>query len=79
MDNTCFPLGFLKNGQTAIVRGASGGKNMRQRLIEMGLVAGVKIRIIKNNPGGPLIIALNENRLAIGRGVSLKIMVEETG
>ncbi len=49
---------------------------MRQRLMDLGLNQGARIRIIKNEMPGPLIIAVKKDgRLALGRGMSQKIMV----
>jgi ferrous iron transport protein A len=72
------PLGFLEAGRGAVVQDLNGGRSLRQRLIELGLVRGAKIKVIKNETGGPLIISVAEGRLAIGRGMALKIMVEES-
>ncbi len=77
MNNNALPLGFLQAGCSAVVRECQGGKSLRQRLIELGLVHGTRVRVVKNDRGGPLIISVGEGRLAIGRGMALKIMVEE--
>jgi ferrous iron transport protein A len=72
-----YPLGFMQRGQEGIIREMAGGLKMRQRLTEMGMVKGSEIKIIRNDSHGPLIISLGEERLAIGRGVSHKILIEE--
>ena len=77
MSKSIFPIGFLNIGCDAIVKDFVGGKEMRQRLTEMGLICGARIRVIKNGMGGPLIVSINDVRLAIGWGMALKIMVEE--
>ena len=77
MGSRVLPLGFLQPGRDAVVRDLNGGRSFRQRLVEMGLVCGNKVRVIKNEMGGPLIISVGEGRLVIGRGLALKIMVEE--
>ncbi len=77
MSVAVLPLGFLKNGQSGVISDCAGGLNIRRRLSELGLVRGSAIKVINNDFGGPLIISLANERLAIGRGISLKIMVEE--
>lgn len=71
------PLGFLQAGCDAVVRELKGGRNLCQRLLEMGLVRGASIRVVKNDMGGPLIISVGEGRLAVGRGMALNILVEQ--
>jgi len=41
----------------------------------MGLIPGVKFTIVGNG-GGPIIIAINDTRLALGFGMARKILVE---
>lgn len=77
MGKNVLPLGFLQNGRTGIVKDLNGGHGIRHRLTEMGLVHDTKIRMIKNDLNGPLIISLGEGRLALGRGMATRIMIEE--
>ena len=77
MSSDVLPRGFLPAGRHAVIRDLIGGWNLRQRLAELGLVRGAKIGVVKNDLGGPLIVSIGEGRLAIGRGMALKIMVEE--
>jgi ferrous iron transport protein A len=71
------PLGFLQTGRDAVVKDFNGGQSLGQRLTEMGLFRGTRVRVVKNDMGGPLIISIGEGRLAIGRGMALRIMVVE--
>jgi ferrous iron transport protein A len=52
-----------------------GGKNFRLRIAPMGFVAGAKIKVLKNDVG-PLIVKVNNSRLALGRGQAAKIYGE---
>jgi nicotinate-nucleotide--dimethylbenzimidazole phosphoribosyltransferase len=54
----------------------AGGRSLRQRLTDMGVVRGTRVKVVKNDMGGPLIISIGEGRLAVGRGMALRIMVE---
>jgi len=74
------PLGLLQNGEKGeVLQIASYGKGMGKgillRLKSIGLYPG-KIVEVLNNPGhGPILIKVNETRIAIGRGMAMKIMV----
>jgi len=71
------PLGFLQAGRKAVVKDLAGGRGLRQRLTEMGVARGTRLRVVRNDGYGPLIMAIGEARLVIGRGMALKIMVEQ--
>jgi Fe2+ transport system protein FeoA len=67
-------LNKIKSGMTVKVRGIRGGKNARNRLMEMGIIEGASIHVVTNS-GGPLIILVGNSRFAIGRGIAQKIIV----
>lgn len=71
------PLSFLQTGHEAIVKEMVGGEGMRRRLAGMGITRGTGVKVIQNDAGGPVIISVREGRLALGRGITLKILVEE--
>ncbi|MGI6552281.1 MAG: FeoA family protein [Bacillota bacterium] len=77
MATELLPLGFLQAGQQAVISGFQDCRNLKQRLMQMGFIQGTKVKMIKNDPGGPLIISVGDCRLAIGRGMSLKIIVKK--
>jgi ferrous iron transport protein A len=76
---TVLPLGFLSSGQTAVIKDIAAGSYLRGRLFELGFVAGAKVCVVQNQPCGPLMVALGNGRVVIGRGEAQKIMVEEVG
>jgi ferrous iron transport protein A len=57
------PLMLLQAGQDAWVSDVMGDEHLVHRLREMGLYAGVPIRMIR--PGNPCIIGLGRQRLGI--------------
>lgn len=70
------PLSLATQGETVLIHQIRGGKQLRQRLFDLGLHQGSLIRIVKNEMPSPLIIAVKEDsRLALGRGMCQKIMV----
>ena len=68
------PLAYAKTGETLRIQSIAGGRNLSRRLAGMGLYPGSTIKVISNQ-GGPIIIAIGETRLAIGKGMAAKIFV----
>jgi len=61
-------------GQEVELVAVHGGWGIRRRLAEMGFNPGVRLKVIHSG-GGPIIVALRDTRLALGRGMAHKIMV----
>lgn len=59
------------------VVGLAGGRGARRRLLDLGLTIGVIIKIILIHSYGPVLIGVRGTRLAIGHGLTRKIMVSE--
>ena len=71
----CMPLTIANIGQKVVLITVAGGKNTQERLASMGLTPGVELRVLCAG-SGPLIIAINNTRLALGQGMASKISVE---
>jgi Fe2+ transport system protein FeoA len=56
--------------------GITGGRGIRSKLYSMGLVPGVRLRVLNRNGHGPLIVGVKDYRLVIGHGMANKIIVE---
>jgi Fur family transcriptional regulator, ferric uptake regulator len=87
--NRCFgrsvselvPLAMIDTGARFTVQeiagqGACEG-NGKKRLLDMGLVPGVSGEIVANH-GGRIVICINSSRIALGRGLSQRVMVSLT-
>lgn len=77
-----FPLGLLSTGERAeIVRlrnsEAHGpdGKDCGCRMEDMGLRVGKTVEVLANGGHGPVLVKVDESRIALGRGMAMKIMV----
>jgi len=70
------PLAFLPEGTKGIVKSIVGGFGMRRRLYELGFTEGTEVWVIKSGRPGPILVSVRGSRLAIGRGVAMKIFVE---
>lgn len=78
------PLGLLSTGGKAEIitireSGASDcGCSCDCRVEDMGLRIGKTVEML-NNGGGPVLLRVDESRIAIARGLAMKIMVREVG
>lgn len=53
-----------------------GGAGAYRKLANLGLAPGQRIEIVTRQPGGPVLVAVGETRIAIGFGLALKVKVE---
>jgi Fe2+ transport system protein FeoA len=67
------PLALVPPGQQVRIIGYEGGRMLRARLMAMGLNLGQEVTILQNNRG-LIIVGVNGGRVALGRGISHKIM-----
>jgi Fe2+ transport system protein FeoA len=70
------PLSMVGAGEEVRLVGVRGGWKVRRRLADMGLTPGEVLRIVQGDSSGPLLVAVRDSRLALGRGMAHKIMVE---
>jgi ferrous iron transport protein A len=68
-------LAEMPAGQRVRIVGYQGGRLLRARLLAMGLNLGREIEILQNNRG-LIIVGINGGRVALGRGISQKILAE---
>ena len=71
------PLIMLPEGVQATVVEVHGGRGLCRRLAEMGFNVGDRVRMIKNHRPGPVMVEVKDSRVALGRGVTMKIIVTE--
>ena len=70
-------LADLPAGRRARISEIRAGRAMKARLMSMGLRPGVEIRVMNKGRGGPVMIAREDCRMAIGASMSRDILVEE--
>ncbi len=72
-----FPLSMAACDQCVRLVDVQGGCMLRKRLAELGLNPGSEVRVLQTHGGGPMILAVKDDaRMAIGRGMAYKILVE---
>jgi len=67
----------LSEGQAAVVRSIEGGGGSHQRLADMGVFAGTRLKVVRGR--GPMIVEVRGHRLVLGHGMVRKIQVEPDG
>lgn len=76
MKDRVLPLTLLPAGHKGVVYDIEGGHGLRRHLLELGFVRGAQIRVLKNERG-PIIVSLDEARMALGRGAADKILIKK--
>jgi Fe2+ transport system protein FeoA len=62
-------------GHRVRITGYQGGRMLRARLLALGLNLGREVDVLQNNRG-LIIVGVNGGRVALGRGISEKILTE---
>jgi Fe2+ transport system protein FeoA len=76
------PLTALRDGESGVIksiRAGPGGRGwgFQRRLMEMGLTPGTVVTVVKSAPfHGPVEVQVRGSRLALGRGMAERIVVE---
>ena len=69
-------LSAIHGGESARIRQLAGGQVFMSRLAPLGFIPGARLRVIQNLGRGPLLVAVRDTRVALGRGEADKILVE---
>jgi Fe2+ transport system protein FeoA len=69
------PLAMVSPGEEVRLVAIYGGQRLRKRLADLGLNVGMTVRVLQHSGHGPLILAVKDSRLAVGRGIAHKILV----
>ncbi|ABL78250.1 FeoA family protein [Thermofilum pendens] len=69
------PLALVPPGSVVRLVEVQGGHGVLRRLFELGILPGVEFRVVFNG-AGPTVIERNGARLALGRGIAMRLLVE---
>ena len=69
-------LSDMPEGSLGIVIDIIGGRGRIRKLMELGIVPGSRVMVIRNPPYGPIIIKTRGYNLAIGRGLAESVYVD---
>lgn len=78
-DATGFPLPMASEGDRLRVVALRAGRSADRRLIEMGITVGTEITLVQAGGEGPLLVAVSDMRLGLGRGMAHKVLVVPMG
>lgn len=73
------PLSKLDVGEIGVVRKLGGGRGVVGRLAALGFTPDAEVKVVQNFGRGPLIVAVRDTRIALGRGEAVKIQVDKKG
>jgi ferrous iron transport protein A len=76
VESKMIPLSMVSPGEEGRLVAIYGGQRLRKRLADLGLNLGTTLKVVQAGMIGPLIVAVNDSRLVLGRGMAHKIMVE---
>jgi ferrous iron transport protein A len=84
-DETMMPLGLMGPGEHGEIAALSSSKpsccggcaGEEGRIEDMGLRVGKMVEMLNNGGGGPLLLKVDESRIAVARGIAMKIMIKE--
>lgn len=65
----------VRDGKKVVISRIEGGRKMRQKLIDMGIIPGVPVTIIRQTKGRPLLLSVMGRQLMIGYSMAKKVHV----
>lgn len=71
------PLTAVQSGRSVVLRRIGTGNKMVSRLTGLGLIPGIKIDVCRNNCNGPVVLGIHGGKVMLGRGMAVKLLVEE--
>lgn len=79
MDKT-IPLSELKPGEIAVIVKVKGDREIRRRILDMGVVTGVEIKVVRKAPlGDPVELFVKNYHLTIRKKEASQIYVNKIG
>ncbi len=73
--NQLIPLAMVRPGWTVEIVSVRGGRRLQRRLADMGLGPGVLVNVLNSQMPGPVILNLRGSRVALGHGMTMRILV----
>lgn len=73
-ENGLVPVTSLAEEEEGVVYSITGGRGLINRLASMGIVPGIRIKVLRN-AGGLVIVLASDTRVALGRGQASHILV----
>lgn len=74
-----FPLALAVEDEHVRISGVKAGKGLTHRLMDLGLPIGSEVRIVQRGVSGSVVVARDTLRVALGAGMSRKVVVTLVG
>ncbi len=80
-NRACQPLNAAPTGARVVVQEVRGGQGILSRLATLGFTPGALLTVVQNFGRGPLIVAVRDARIALGRGEAgaIQVIAEKYG
>lgn len=75
MEVIMMPLSMISSGESGVINRISGRDDTKRFLNNLGFVEGGSVRVISKVEGN-IIVSIMDSRIAIGKNMANKIMVE---
>ncbi|MFA5423184.1 MAG: FeoA family protein [Phycisphaerae bacterium] len=76
-ETTLKRLSQVRQGKTVVLVRVDAGCGLNNRLAAMGLLPRTQIKVVNNHHHGPFVLDLKGAKMALGRGMANKILVQE--
>lgn len=70
------PLAFLPEGAAGTVLKVIAGRGASRHLEDMGFAPPAIVKVLKSSPPGAMLVMVRDSRVALGRGMAMKILVK---
>lgn len=70
-------LGSLENDSGGVVLRLHGGRGMRDHLFRLGIVPGVRVRMVHGGNRGPIVLEVLGSNVMLGRELAEKIEIRQ--
>lgn len=77
MAENLFPLSEAKVGAKLKIEALDAGKGLNERLARLGLYLQSDMEVLQLRLGGAMVVARGDTRIALGAGMTAKIIVSE--
>lgn len=64
-----------KNGSNVVIARIEGGREDRQKLVNLGIIPGVPVKIIQKDDQNPMLLSVMGRQVMIGCGMARMIVV----
>jgi len=68
-------LNDVVDGSMVVITSIEGGRNARKKLMDLGMIPGVPITVIRRAGRNPMLLSVMGRQVVLGRGMAEKVLV----